>query len=771
MLAIALLLASTNAVPPASNSAEGQTRSDGATVASQASSEQRAGDDIVVYGEGRVRQEQTVGRKAMAILPPGSSPLKAVARLPGVALQSSDPFGSYELGTRLSVRGFNQSQMGYTLDGVPLGDMFYNNHNGLHISRAIATENIARVDVSQGAGSLGIASTSNLGGNLEFVSRAPSDTLGGEVAMTYGMYHTAHLYGRIDSGLLPTGTLLSVSGVIHAAGKWKGFGSQSDNKVNAKIVQRIGNATLTGWLNYSLHKERNYADLSPATLARIGYDLDFLNPDFATAVLLSQVSANQTARAAGRTLPFPTAGVTFPAPYTTVNDTYYDSGGIRRDWLGAVTLAAPLAAWLDAEATYYHHYDKGSGGIYTPAVFSPATAVAAAFPLSVRTTEYGINRDGGLLRATATLGDHTLRLGYWHEDNDASTDRNYYAVGQDNRPDVTSFLRNPFRSDFLTDLTTVTNQYFVSDTWKLDDALTIAGGFKGARVSNGIVTTFGTPFINGRIAARDWFQPQIGATYRAGRQEFFANYAENMRAFISSFRGPFGTTQAGFEAIRGTLKPETSRTVEAGWRFDLGALRGVVAVYDVKFRNRLLAAFSGANILGNPSVLQNVGSVTSRGVEIAATYRVSRPLSLIASYSYNDSTYDDNTVNGTALVATRGVRTVDTPANLAKAEVNYDDGALFGNLAGGYTSRRNVTYTGDVTVPGYTLIDAALGYRFPIGSALAGLEVQLNAVNLLDKRYIAALGSGQFFNTAASLNNTLQAGSPRQVFGTLRRRF
>ncbi|WP_375182668.1 TonB-dependent receptor plug domain-containing protein, partial [Sphingomonas adhaesiva] len=108
--------------------------------------------EIVVYGSGRVRQEQTVTKAAIDILPPGSSPLKAVARLPGVALQSSDPFGSYELGTRLSVRGFNQSQMGYTLDGVPLGDMFYNNHNGLHISRAIAAENIARVDVSQGAG-------------------------------------------------------------------------------------------------------------------------------------------------------------------------------------------------------------------------------------------------------------------------------------------------------------------------------------------------------------------------------------------------------------------------------------------------------------------------------------------------------------------------------------------------------------------------------------------------------------------------------------------
>ncbi len=722
--------------------------------------------EIVVYGSGKVRQEQTVSKAAIDILPPGSSPLKAVARLPGVALQSADPFGSYELGTRLSVRGFNQSQMGYTLDGVPLGDMFYNNHNGLHISRAIAAENIARVDVSQGAGSLAIASTSNLGGNLEFVSRAPSETLGGEAAATYGMYDTVHLYGRIDSGLIGAGTLLSVSGVYHDADKWKGYGAQTDRKLNGKIVQRIGDATLTGWLNYSLHKERNYADLSPATLGRIGYDLDFLRPDFDTAVRLSQVSANQTAAAARRPLPFPTAGTVFPSPYTNVNDTYYDSGGVRRDYLGALQFAMPVTDWLDLSGTYYHHTDKGSGGIYTPAVFSPD-----GFPLSVRTTEYAINRDGGIANATARLGDHSLQFGYWHEDNDAATDRNYYAVSQTNRPDVTDFLDTPFRSDFRTDLTTVTNQFHVSDTWKLTDALTIAGGFKGARVSNGITTTFGTPFINGKIAAKDWFQPQVGATYRTGGQEFFANYAENMRAYISSFRGPFGTTQVGFEAIRGVLKPETSRTIEGGWRFAAGPLRGVLAVYDVKFENRLLAAFSGANILGNPSILQNVGSVTSRGVEVAATYRVARNLSLIGSYSYNDSTYDDDTVNGAATVATRNVRTVDTPAHLAKGEVNYDDGRFFGNLAGAYTSRRNVTYTGDVTVDGYVLFDAALGYRFPEAGPLAGFEVQLNAANLFDKRYIAALGSGQFFNTAASLNNTLQAGSPRQVFGTIRKRF
>jgi len=320
MISKTLLLSSVSALLLAAGTAQAQSGAlpeRPAATASEGASAPDASEDqgeIVVYGSGRVRQEQTVTKAAIDILPPGSSPLKAVSRLPGVALQSSDPFGSYELGTRLSVRGFNQSQMGYTLDGVPLGDMFYNGHNGLHVSRAIAAENIARVDVSQGAGSLAIASTSNLGGNLEFVSRAPSETIGGEIAGTYGMYDTVHLYGRIDSGLLSTGTLISVSGVYHDADKWKGFGKQTDRKINGKVVQRIGDATLTGWLNYSLHKERNYADLSPATLDRIGYDLDFLRPDFDTAVLLSQVSANQTAAAARRALPFPTAGVVFPSP-------------------------------------------------------------------------------------------------------------------------------------------------------------------------------------------------------------------------------------------------------------------------------------------------------------------------------------------------------------------------------------------------------------------------------------------------------------------------
>jgi iron complex outermembrane receptor protein len=63
------------------------------------------------------------------------------------------------------------------------------------------------------------------------------------------------------------------------------------------------------------------------------------------------------------------------------------------------------------------------------------------------------------------------------------------------------------------------------------------------------------------------------------------------------------------------------------------------------------------------------------------------------------------------------------------------------------------------------------GYSFPGDSQLAGVELQVNAVNLTDVRYIAALGSDDFFNTAESLKNILQAWPPKQIFGTVRQKF
>ena len=127
------------------------------TDAEAAAADAAADDEIVVFGQGETKQVQEVSGRDIAVLLPGTSAIRAIEKLPSVNVQSADAFGNYEWSARIVLRSFNQNQLGFTLDGVPLGDMSYGNHNGLHISRAIISENVARVDVAQGSGALGTA--------------------------------------------------------------------------------------------------------------------------------------------------------------------------------------------------------------------------------------------------------------------------------------------------------------------------------------------------------------------------------------------------------------------------------------------------------------------------------------------------------------------------------------------------------------------------------------------------------------------------------------
>lgn len=127
----------------------------------------------IAVGRGQVRSIHGLTRSDFENTVTGSSPLLSMARLPGVSFSAADTLGNYEWSTRIAVRGFSQNQLGFTLDDVPLGDMSYANYNGLHISRAISSENVARAFVSQGSGALETASSSNLGGTLQFYSGNP----------------------------------------------------------------------------------------------------------------------------------------------------------------------------------------------------------------------------------------------------------------------------------------------------------------------------------------------------------------------------------------------------------------------------------------------------------------------------------------------------------------------------------------------------------------------------------------------------------------------
>lgn len=739
-------------------------------------------NEIVVLGFGESRQVQTIGAIDMERITPGSSPLKAISKLPGVNFQASDAFGAYEWSTRVTLRGFNQYQLGFTLDGVPLGDMSYGNVNGLHVSRAIISENIATTTVAQGAGALGTASTSNLGGTLQFVSRTPSDEADVVASGTYGADQTFRGFIRAESGDIADGLKGYLSYGFLKTDKWKGYGDQRQHQVNAKLVKDLGDqGSITGFVNFSDRRESDYQDLWLDLIRRRGLNNDNISDNYPLALQIARILRNQAAAGAtpAQPLPFPADGTAFPAGIGTADDVYFDAAGVRRDWLGGMTVDAHLSPSVSIVSTAYYHNNKGQGSWITPYVATPTgapgadgTPITNAAPLSFRTTEYGISRGGNLTRLAWEAGANRLEVGGWYESNTFDQARRYYGMANGTSPnrDAQQFQDNAFRTDWDGKYDTETLQYHVFDTLKLGD-LTLNAGWKGMKVTNSASLRVGT-LAAGTIEAKDWFLPQVGAVYAFGPAEVFVSYTENMRAFVSSATtGPFATTQAGFNGIRANLKPERSQTIEGGVRVRTGGLQLSAIGYYTKFADRLLSFQNGAGILGNPPTLNNAGDVESYGAELSAFYRVFQPLTVFASYSYNKSTYQDDVRDavGTLLTATAGKTTVDSPEHMIKGEIVYDDTHFFARVSGDYMSKRYFTYLNDQSVDGRALFDASVGYRFGGEGFLDGFAIEASVTNLTDKKYVSTIGSNGF--GASGDAQTLLAGAPRQWFVTLRRGF
>lgn len=748
----------------------------------QAASRSAGGESIVVLGTGAARQTQTLTRTALLQQAPGTSPFKALSRLPGVMFTSSDPFGAYEWSQQIIVRGFTQDQLGFTMDGIPLGDLAYGNDNGLSINRALASENNGPATISQGAGALGTAASNNLGGTLAFASIDPTHRFGADLAGMAGSAGTYRTFARINSGDLPGGGRLYASYGWSNANKWKGSGVQWQSQANIKYIQPIGELVkFTAYADYSDLAQNDYQDLSPRLIARYGYDLDNITRNYALAQSIAKAGW------LGRTL---------PGGYDDVNDVYWNSDGKRNDVLGYGRFDVTFNDHFSGFITGYGHYDRDQGLFATPSVPTPPQLSSEGTSwISARNTDYMNHREGAVAALKYSVGHHVIEGGMWFENNDFNESRSFYALNALNGPKPIHWYSDPFATQWGYVYNTRTYQPYIQDNWHITSRLRVYAGFKALIVDNTsrsvypvayipryntdgtLVYTPRAQFAAGSIGASNGFLPQIGANYAIDRHnEVFADFSRNMAAFTSAATaGPFSTTQAGFDAINGGLKPQTSNTEEIGFRFHNPTVQASITGYYVEFANRLLSTQTSVAIIGAPAALANVGGVTSRGIEAAANWQFAPDWSLYASYAFNDSHYDDDVFNqdGTLAQRTKGKQTVANPRNLANVQLGYDNGNMWANAVMQFQDRRTYTYTNDQWVDPNAIFNLNLGYRFhSTNPVLHGLDAQINVTNLFNKRYVATLGTAGFVGSdPAGTFQTLQAGAPQMVFFTLRKHF
>lgn len=716
-----------------------------AETAAEAEAATQTLDTVSVIGQGETRQIQRILPEQVIDKPAGTSPLKLLDKLPGVHVETSDPWGNYEWSTRISLRGFNQNRLGFTLDGIPLGDMSYGNNNGLHISRALISENLALAEVAQGSGALGTASTGNLGGTIAFVSSDPLPAFQARIAQTIGSDSTRRTYARLDTGD-HDGFAAYVSGAYSTTDKWKGWGDQEQTQFNGKAVYDFGDNRLNLLVSTSRRNEVDYADYSLDSQRRLGWDWDNYAADWDRAV------------AAAR-------GV-YAGGVNSLDDAYYLGRGLRDDDLIGLNGEFGLGEGVTLRLGSYYHNNEGQGHWFTP--YTPSSPTV---PISIRTTEYDIERTGYTGALTWQIDNHTIEGGFWTETSVHGLQRNFYFIDGPIVDDY--FLRNPDARGFRQRFDTDTTQWYLQDRIALlDDKLTVDVGFKSQNVDIDATNLIGTR-ASGRIETKKNFLPQAGLNFRVtDSEELFFSYAENQAAFQPGVSGPFSASQAGFDAIRDTLRPERSKTFEAGLRSSHETFDASLALYSVKFDNRLLAIAQCSGIAGCPTVFANVGSVTTKGAEATFVWRPFDGFRWFNSLTWTDSQYDANYLDGTNLIPTDGKDVVDTPRNLFATELTYGvDGFEF-SVGAKYTGKRYITYINDSSVPSFWVVDAGASYTLGEVGPLSDLKLSANIANVADKQYFGTVGSNGFVaSDPTGLNYTLLQGAPRQVFFTVDAKF
>jgi iron complex outermembrane receptor protein len=599
---------------------------DQAAPAEDASAPANAGDDAILVTAKQTRSATAIPASEIQKILPGVSPLKAIQTLPGVLYITADPWGNNEQNAQIFIHGFAGNQLGYTMDGIPLGDQSYGNYNGLSPQRAVISENVGRVVVAAGAGDLATPSNSNLGGTVETFSSDPAPMFGVIANQTVGSYNTSRTFLRLDTGKVgENGNDAAYFALTRQKAKaWDFNGWQGGWQANAKYVHDDSVGKLTLYTDYNDMKQPNedatvffkpsaggtatpvqlytpytkpfsYPDLT-------GYRTGYLNPMGNSPAAVGSNYRNYYSDAQ-RTdwLTYARYDAKIADNVTLTNTAYYhhnDGVGVVAGPLGqSITTAQPYLDPAYASLPTNCRFAGNANGVRPAACTALTDAQAAAAGaalvaatggsgLITRTTEYRIDRGGAITALNVDLGNHQIELGGWFEHNSTTQYRRWYAVPLANPALSTPYVRplramQPLFTQYQGEARINELQLHVQDTWQVFEPLLVQFGLKtSAQWANGwypvqpkagSLSGLAGGLPEGKINTLKWFLPAVGATYDFnGHEEVYFNVQKNLRqyqAYLAGGGGPWFTgSQAAFNAFADQGKPESSWTYEGGLR-------------------------------------------------------------------------------------------------------------------------------------------------------------------------------------------------------------
>ena len=722
----------------------------------------RVTEASAAIGEDKISNTLSISHQALLSAPAGTSGLKMLEALPGFNVQVNDALGLYEFGNSVFVRAFNLQQIGFSIDGVPLGrtDQF----GGSPIYRYVDNENTERVTASTGAGDVSQSGYASLGPYVDYQTSNPTVEPGVSLSYTLGSDSLRRSFVKLQSGeyqgLSAYFSRSKIDGDL-----WRGPGTIDREHLEAKVRYRFGDRDEV-WLR-AVHNSFYDYDSPYVSIAQYGG------------------SANDLFGRSGRyfayldslpDLPESVPGVRYSN--TGYNQFYKQAVNQRRDTLYSLGGQFEIRPDLLNYTTLYYEAKKGFG--VSPEAYATSLALHNAESnvdglFAPKGVQYGLSslsghRFGGRTGLQWEVGQHQIDTGLWAETDVFNRQQGRYNL-TDGSPAGEPLFNEPvhLQGDFSSTRNSL--QYHLKDTWTLlDDRLRLQFGFKSLNLKYRIEGYRNAgDYINNRQPRlstqwNDAFLPQAGLVYNlTDDTQVFASYSENMAL-------PRGADDI-FRAASPSAPPpdaERAKNYEVGYRINRPTFNAAWALYRTDFDNRL-QAFASA-VPGSSQVetyYQNVGKVQAYGTELSGQWKppiLADKVVLNGNLTYNKSTFQ----NDAAGLSIRDNDVPDSPRWLAQAGVTYEMApwALL-NFSARYIGERYSNFTNSESVPGYTLYNAYLdlgGERVHYGP-LKNVKLRFNVDNLFDKDYLG------YILTSTSGPAVFRPGSPRTFQSTLSMEF
>ena len=177
---------------------------------------------------------------------PGQTVNDIINQLPGVSFQNNDPFGS--AGGKMSIRGFDNTRINQTFDGIPLND---SGNYALYSNQQLDPELIEQVNVNLGSTDVDSPTAAASGSTVNYRTRTPSEDFGVKFVGSAGDFGFFRVFGMVDTGNLTswgTRAFFSASNAVNntvfgnedIGGVLSHKGKIHKQQYNAKLYQPIG---------------------------------------------------------------------------------------------------------------------------------------------------------------------------------------------------------------------------------------------------------------------------------------------------------------------------------------------------------------------------------------------------------------------------------------------------------------------------------------------------------------------------------------------------